>query len=147
MLFRSLAVVNVSVATFRAGIGLAILIVLQLVLTHTLTFAVLWMPLVWMPLWLGAMALSWLLSGLGVFLRDLSQVTSVVTSLLMFLSGVFYPISSLPTRVATLIQLNPIAVAIEQTRQVVIRGAPPNMNYLAIGITLGLILCEVSLRF
>jgi len=142
-----LTVVNVAVAAFHALVGLLILLAFQLLVIHALPLTFLWLPLVWLPLLLGCMALSWLLSCLGVFLRDLAQVTTVMTSLLMFLSGVFYPLSSLPPRAAALIHLNPVALVIEQTRQVLIAGKPPSMTYLILGSLISFFICELSLRF
>ena len=47
----------------------------------------LWLPLVWLPLLLGCLGLCWLLSALGVYLRDL-QLVNVGLSVLMFLSAI-----------------------------------------------------------
>ena len=104
------------------------------------------LPLVWMPLVSGCLALGWLLSALGVFLRDLGQVIGVFVNLLMFLSAVFYPLSSLPPQWRPLLQLNPLVLVIEQTRRVVVNGQLPSLNYLLWGGLIGLLACELSFR-
>jgi lipopolysaccharide transport system permease protein len=142
-----LAVVNVGVAAFHALTSLLILICFQLLVNHFLPLSLLWLPLVWLPLLLGLLALGWLLSSLGVFLRDLSQIATLMTGLLMFLSAVFYPVSSLSPAVRAVIRLNPIAIVIEQTRRVVIEGQPPDVSYLVIGLFLAWAACEMALRF
>lgn len=106
----------------------------------------LWLPLVWLPLVSGCLALGWLLAALGVFLRDLGQVIGVFVNLLMFLSAVFYPLSSLPPQWQPLLQLNPLVLVIEQTRRVAVNGQLPSLSYLLWGGLIGLLACELSFR-
>ncbi len=141
-----LAAVNVASATFHALTSLVILIGFKLVAVHTIQLSFLWLPLVWLPLIAGSLALSWVLSALGVFLRDISQVVGVVTSMLMFLSAVFYPVSSLPLRWQPVLMLNPLVIIIEQTRRVTVSGLNPSLMYIVIGCLIGLVCCEVSFR-
>ena len=42
------------------------------------------------------MGLSWFVASLGVYVRDVGQVTSMFTTILLFMSGIFYPTSALP---------------------------------------------------
>ena len=106
----------------------------------------LWLPLVWLPLVSGCLALGWLLAALGVFLRDLGQVIGVFVNLLMFLSAVFYPLSSLPPQWQPLLQLNPLVLVIEQTRRVAVNGQLTSLSYLLWGGLIGLLACELSFR-
>ena len=106
----------------------------------------LWLPLVWLPLVSCCLALGWLLSALGVFLRDLGQVIGVFVNLLMFLSAVFYPLSSLPPQWQPLLQLNPLVLVIEQTRRVAVNGQLTSLSYLLWGGLIGLLACELSFR-
>lgn len=48
------------------------------------------------PLILVVMGLSWILASLGVFLRDVGQIISLLVTVMMFLSPIFYPVSALP---------------------------------------------------
>lgn len=142
-----LSVVSVAAAVVQALVSITILVVTQAILLHSLSQYLLWLPLVWLPLVLLLLAASWILSCIGAFFRDCSQVMSVCTGLLIFLSAVFYPLSSLPAKLRPILQLNPIAMAVEQTRAVVIDQSMPNLTYILIGTVVGLIACEISLRF
>lgn len=104
------------------------------------------LPLIWTPLISGCLALGWLLSALGVYLRDLEQVVGVATNLLIFLSAVFYPLSSLPERWQPIASLNPLALVIEQTRRVAVNGLLPEVAYLVAGNAIGVLACEVGFR-
>lgn len=141
-----LAGVTVGAAGFHALTSLVILGAFQLLGQGHIPLTSLWLPLVWLPLLLGSLALSWILSALGVFLRDIGQVVSVAVSMLMFLSAVFYPVTALPAAWRPLLSLNPLVPIIEETRRVCVQGAMPHRTYLVLGLVLGLLLCELGFR-
>jgi len=84
------------------------------------------LPLVLVPLVLTVMGLSWLLASLGVYLRDVTHIVSVVTSVLMFLTPIFYPLAALPESVQPWLYFNPLTVVVEQTRDVLILNKMPH---------------------
>ncbi len=152
-----LPAVTVVVALFHALTSLVVLVGFQLLngLLSTpevgfdslgIPATLLLLPLVWLPMVSGCLALGWLLSALGVYLRDLGQVIGVVVNLLLFLSAVFYPLSALPSQWQPLLQLNPIVLVIEQTRRVAVNGQLPSLSYLVLGGLLGLLACEFAFR-
>ena len=147
-----LPAVTVAAALFHALTSLVVLVGFQIVNGVAasggtgIQTTLLWLPLVWLPLLGGCLALGWLLSALGVYLRDLGQMIGVAVNLLMFLSAVFYPLSSLPARWQPLLQLNPLVLVIEQTRRVAVNGLPPSLGYLMGGCGLVLVACELSYR-
>lgn len=85
-------------------------------------------PLVLLPLVLLTLGLSWLLSALGVYLRDIGQVIGVLMSALMLLSGVFYPVSALPATYQHWLYMNPLTLVIESSRDVLIWGVVPDFG-------------------
>lgn len=85
------------------------------------------LPLVLLPLVLLIMGLSWVLSSLGVFLRDVGQIIGVVITVLMFLSPIFYPASAMPEKAKIFLYFNPLILVIEGTRDVLYWGKVPNM--------------------
>jgi lipopolysaccharide transport system permease protein len=138
--------VSLGTAGFHAFTSLIVLISFQLAAFRSLPVTILWLPLVWLPLILISLATTWILSSLGVFLRDIGQVVGLGLNVLMFLSPVFFPISALPPRMLPVLKLNPLAHVIEQTRMVAIAGEGPSLRYLVIGILLGAVACEISFR-
>lgn len=141
-----LALVSVGTASFHAAMGLAVLALFQLMGGAGLGLSWLWLPLVWWPLLSGCLALGWLLSALGVYLRDLQQLVLVAVNLLLFLSAVFYPLSALPPAWRPWLQLNPLVPLIEQSRRVLVAGEAPNLGLLLAGSLVALGLCELSFR-
>ena len=142
-----LAAVVVGSAVFNSITSLCILILFRLISVQTIPVTSLWLPAVWLPVVLIGLALTWILSSLGVFLRDIGQIVGVAINMLMFLSPVFFPLSALPDQWKPILQINPLAHAIEQTRTVLILGQSPDPGYLIIGSIAGILICELSYRF
>lgn len=94
--------------------------------------SVLYLPLVILPFCLFVMGLSWALASLGVFLRDVSQFIGVVTTVLMFMSPIFYPASALPEVYRHFLYLNPLTPGIEMTRDILYWGKVPEFDILAL---------------
>jgi lipopolysaccharide transport system permease protein len=84
------------------------------------------------------LAVAWFLSALGVYIRDTKQVVGLLTSLLLFLSPVLYPMSALPAAIQGIALINPLVVPIELLRALALGAPPPSpatvMGYLAVGI-------------
>lgn len=90
------------------------------------------LPLIVMPFVMFIMGLGWALASLGVYLRDVSQIIGVITSVLMFLSPIFYPVSALPESYQHLLYLNPLTLVVEMTRDVLFWGKTPDLVALCI---------------
>ena len=90
------------------------------------------LPLVILPLILLTLGLSWFLASLGVYLRDVGQIVGIVTTALMFLTPVFYRITSLPAEYQQLLMLNPLTPAVQQARAVLVWGKIPDLGYFAV---------------
>jgi lipopolysaccharide transport system permease protein len=77
------------------------------------------------------------LSAMAVFLRDLQHAVGLLTSVLFFLTPVFYPESMIPARVWHYWQfVNPLAYVSSQFRRVVVLGAGPDWPSLLLLTTL-----------
>jgi len=141
-----LVATSVSSATFQAMTSTTILLVFQIIALHKIPTTLIWLPFIWIPLVLGCLALGWFLSSIGVFIRDVEQIVPMILSIMMFMSGVFYPVSSLPAVVRPIMYVNPLSVVIEQTRRVMLDGLAPSRWYLMLGLCIGLLVCETAYR-
>lgn len=109
-------------ALFHAMISLAVLLIAQLMLNFALPWTVVFFPLVILPLLIATMGFAWILSATGVFVRDIAQTTGIITTVLLFVSPVFYPVSALPKEYQPWLLLNPLTFFIEEARSVLIWG-------------------------
>lgn len=123
--------VAVSSALVHAAIGLVALLVVQLAVSGALPWTLAFLPLVIAPFIFVILGFTWFLSALGVFVRDIAQLTGMLTTVMLFMSPIFYSTSSLPERVRPWIALNPLTFIIEQSRNVLIYSAPPDWGGLA----------------
>jgi lipopolysaccharide transport system permease protein len=113
-------------ALFHTLMSLVVLLCAFFILNLYVPWTVVLFPLVAVPLVLVTMGLAWFLAATGVFVRDIGQTTGIITTVLLFLSPVFYPISVLPESYQALLLINPLTFIIEESRQVLIWGKTPN---------------------
>lgn len=121
-----LAVVTLLSAVIQLFIGSLILLLVFSIKNQVISYSWLFFPFVCLPLFLLTIGLVWIFAALGVFLRDLRQVMQFVSTLTLFMSPVFYPMDRLPEQLQFLTYVNPLIIAIEQTRMVIFQGVPPD---------------------
>lgn len=126
-------------ALFHTAISVAVLLVAQLIFNHYIPWTAIIFPIVLLPLALIAMGLAWFLSAFGVFVRDIGQVTGMFTTVLLFLSPVFYPLSALPAEYQAWLQLNPLAFIIEEGRKVLVFGQLPSLGHWSVLTAAGML--------
>lgn len=119
-------------ALFHLAVSAGVLLLAQLLFTHTVHLTALLLPLVVAPLILLGLGVAWMLSALGVYMRDIAQTMGLVATVLMFLSPVFYPVTALPERVQAWIYLNPLTLIIEEARKVTLWGELPDIKALLV---------------
>ena len=141
----SVATVGSAVATGITSI--LVLLGVILITTKQLAVTIILLPILWAPLILNCLSLAWILSTLGVFIKDLTQVTNSIVSVTMFLSPIFYPSEALPDKLRWLSQLNPLAYYIEKSRNIIIEGKNINPVQIAVFFVTSLIIAEITFRF
>jgi lipopolysaccharide transport system permease protein len=127
-----LPVVALLASLFHAAISLTVWLLAYSVLVGMPHATTLYLPLILVPFLLFILGLSWALASLGVYLRDVAQFIGILTTVLMFLSPVFYPVSNLPEAYRQWLYMNPLTPVIEQTRAVLYWGQAPDFALLAI---------------
>ena len=119
-------------AVFHAAISLMILLFAQLLFNGGIPATASWLPMVLLPLVPMTMGFAWVLAATGVFIRDIAQVTGIITTVMMFMAPVFYPITAIPEQYRKWLYLNPITYIIEQARAVLFAGVQP--NWIGLGV-------------
>ncbi len=121
-------------AFFHTIISLIVLLLAQLLINFTLPWTIIFFPLVLLPLIFLSMGISWFLAALGVYVRDIGQVTGLLTTLLMFVSAVFFPVSSLPKEYQIWLMINPLVLIITESRKSLILGELPDWTAMLIAL-------------
>jgi len=125
-------------ALFYSLVSVAVLLLAELIINNVFLWTVVFFPLVLLPLIFAIMGFVWFLAALGVFVRDIGQVTGIFTTVLMFLSPVFYPITALPENYQNWLKINPLTLIIEDSRNVLVFGKQPEWSSLGIELLVGL---------
>jgi lipopolysaccharide transport system permease protein len=119
-------------ALFHLLISTIVLLVISAWANGSIPWTVLLFPVVlacFLPFVAGAI---WLLASLGVFLRDLKQVTGIVTMALMFLAPIMYPRSLIPVQYRGWMDLNPLTIIVESSQDVLVWGRQPSWIHLGL---------------
>ena len=127
-----LPVVSMGAALFHSFISLGVLLITFVLFNGYLHWTAVLAPLVLLPLAILTLGLAWMLASLGVFLRDVGHTIGVITTVMLFLAPVFYPITALPEEIRPWIMGNPLTFIIGQAREVLIWGRLP--DWLGLGV-------------
>lgn len=134
-----LPIIVTGAALFHTLISLCVLIVAFIAFNGYLHWTAIFIPIVLLPLVIFSTGVAWILASLGVFIRDVGQTVAIITTVLTFLSPVFYPVMAVPERFRAFIMANPLTFIIEQAREVLIWGHIPNWGglivYTAVAMT------------
>ena len=129
---------------FHAFISLVVWVLFYAVVNHSMQWTVVFLPLVLFPLIFFSLGVSWMLASLGVYIRDIGQMTGILTTILLFMSPIFYPASRLPEPYQTIIYINPLTFVIEQARDVLMWGNMPNFTGMVMAYLISLLVAWIG---
>ena len=124
-----LSVVTVISVLVQLLIGVGVWLLGYICIYGVPHLSIVYFPLVlvcFVPVLLGV---TLLLSGAGVVLRDIAQMTGMCSHVLLFLTPIFYSIHAAPVVVQRLLCLNPLTFLVEMTRNILFYGLLPSMSY------------------
>ena len=121
---------NLGAATVHFGITLALVFIGLIGAGIHLSAQVLWLPVILAPFLVIGLGFSLGISALGVFWRDLAQITQFFILVLMFASAVFYPVTQVQGFAWTVLKFNPLLHVVEEARGAVLWGRAPNLRHV-----------------
>lgn len=107
------------------------LLIATIVVRQRLDLTVLWLPVLLIPQLLIALGAAWLISSLGVFLRDITQGVTLLLMAWMYLTPIIYPESIVPERFRAYININPFTPLIRSYRRIFLEASAPDWPGLA----------------
>lgn len=125
-----LPVVKVAAAFVAAFIGMAILLVVQAFKGNGPAWGALVAPLVLLEMAPMLLGIAWTLSAIGVYLRDTAQAVGIVTSILLFLSPIFFPPDAIPPQLRMLVDFNPLVTPIQALRDATVLNSTPDVRQM-----------------
>ncbi len=88
-----------------------------------------------------------LLAALSTFFRDIVQVLPSILAIILYLTPILYPESSVPAKIAPWMAVNPLRDAIGLFRAAFSGGPPPPLSRVAFEGAVSLLLLIAGLRF
>jgi len=139
-----LPVVALFTVLINVFFSLCIIIFAQLLINFFVPWTVILIPIVWMPIILFTLGIAYFLSSLSVFIRDIGATVSIITTMIFFMSPIFYPMSAVPEKFKVVCLFNPIAIFVEDARRVALWGMFPDWPLYCIGLVLSLIVFNLG---
>ncbi|WP_350030008.1 ABC transporter permease [Caballeronia sp. GAFFF2] len=135
-----LSIVTVVASLFQMLISLVVWLVFYMAVLGLPPVTALLLPFIVVPLVLITLGATWFLAALGVYLRDVAQITGVLTTTLMFVTPIFFPASAVPQRLQIVFVLNPLAAIVEQARDVLIWGKLPDLGVYCLLLAISIVI-------
>ncbi|KPV46565.1 hypothetical protein SE17_43195, partial [Kouleothrix aurantiaca] len=85
-----LPVCRLGTALFQGLVNVVIVLIANMIISQTIQWTVVLLPLVFLPLIFLSLGIGWFLSSLGVFLRDLNLFIGLVIQILFYGAAIFY---------------------------------------------------------
>lgn len=140
-----LSIADLLVALFSFVVGCVVWLVGYVAITggppH---WQVVFVPLLMTPVMLTALGVSWFLSALGVFLRDIQHAVELAITVLMFLTPVFYQLDRVPEQYRVYLEWNPVAQVMEAGRNAAVDGTQPDWARFAIALAASLVIATIG---
>ena len=131
-------------ALFNCVISYAILIIANLLLNGNISPKVLQFFPAMLPLVILALGITFFLSALAVFLKDLSSAISIILMLLMYSSPVFFSVEAVPENFRFICLMNPMTYIIENMRNIILYNQNMDLGYYAISVMVSVIILLIG---
>jgi len=141
-----LPMVQVTGTAFKLLINTSLWLIMGIFFGSVLGWDILYLPLIFLPLLAMTLGLAALISSLSVYFRDIQQLTQVMTQIVFWSSGVFYSsqkVMQVP-QIWAVLKWNPVLLAIENLRDIVLWGLHPSLGQIAYLYLVGAALLAVG---
>ncbi|PZD96381.1 ABC transporter permease [Paenibacillus sambharensis] len=125
--------------------GLIIVFPALLITGVSLTWHVLWLPLVLLVETIFILSISLIFSALYVRFRDLEHIVSILVMVWFYLTPIVFPIDIFPAKVEEAMHYNPMVPIINSFRDVLLYGRAPEWSSLLYSAAVGIVLIIVGL--
>jgi ABC-2 type transport system permease protein len=132
------------IATVASGVinlafALVPLLLILVITGHPLTPALLFLPVAILLAALFTLGAGLLLSPLSIFFNDIVEMITVILSVLMYLTPIFYPKEIVPERMRWIVRFNPLRSILEVFRDPIYYGKVPPLSHLTVSCLIVLI--------
>ena len=140
-------ILPISVVTSAAvNFVISTIIILAFVLIYGMgiTWHIVFYPIVLLIQYLFSIGISFLVSSLTVYLRDLEHLIGVAIMMLFYATPIVYSMQTLPENYKAIMALNPMAHIIEGYRSIFHYQTTPDFKWLGIILIVSIVLCVIG---
>ena len=106
--------------------------------------ALFFLPLVMLVEFVMALGVTYLVSALNVYFRDLEHILGILSMAWMYLTPILYPMDMVPQQYARLFTLNPMTSVTIAYRDILYYGQVPHMNTLFHALVMGVLVLAIG---
>lgn len=139
-----LPVMTTVTALFNSVISFGVLLVGELVIYRRVPVTVILGVVNFIPLILLCVGVSLIISAMSVYLKDIANAISVIVTVLMYISPVFFALESVPENFRLICIWNPLTYIIENFRNVMLYGQGLNVSYFLIALGTSVLVYSVG---
>lgn len=109
-----------------------------------LSFNILWYFLILAIQYIVSIGISFIVSSLTVYFRDLLHLLGIIIQLLFYATPIVYSINSVPANLQWIVKINPMSYLIEAYRNIFYNKTSPDFQGILIALGMGIVLCIVG---
>ena len=125
------------ITTFTGIVPLVLVMLITGIQFHWVNLLIVY-PLI--CLLLTSIGIGMLLSTLSVFFRDINHLYSIILTVVMYLTPIFYPANIIPEKYLLILELNPLFNIVNMFRSILIDGILPSFSVMVISVMYSLVL-------
>lgn len=118
----------------NAVVGLTVLIIVNLLFRQMLTVGYLLIPVLLVGQVMFVTGITWILSILNLVLKDIQQILSMVTMMLLIISPIAYTPNMAPRALKAVIWLNPLSYFFQAIQEIFVWGRVSHNFYIAMAL-------------
>ncbi len=112
-----------------------------------ITWNIVYLPMILADFFLFCLGIGFILSALMVFIRDTLHFYGIITTILGYLTPIFYSVEILPPILQTLLKLNPLFHYITAVRTILLYGQPISVRESVICLAFAILSLFIGIHF
>lgn len=118
-----------------------------LIIKQSVNYSAVFLPAIILPLVFIMFGIALFLSSLGTYVRDVSQITGVLSTVFMFISPIFFSLETVPSQFRYVMQINPLTYFIEESRNILFFNKTPDFISLIIYYIVSILIFKIGFVF
>lgn len=122
----------------------AMLLIGCIAFLHEIYWTLIFLPLVFIPLFLLSSGLTFFAASLGVYLRDIQQIIGIITQILFFMTPIFYSVAIVPAKLRWVMEINPLSYLVEECRKYILFEQTPDWTVVAVSFLISFVVFQLG---